>query len=157
MAAGTTGRYQRFIAAGSSAAFQRTRYRIFRFAPLLAAVIFGTWAAYVNREYGLFILVRSGLGQGAYALCSTWIVGRVATDVFAFVGRTTQGRILSFVSSFLAMVSIPLTIHNLIGTPEITNAILPGVFWGSGYILVYIWALSKNPAQEEENGGNRLF
>lgn len=155
MAAGTTGRRQPLIAAESSAAFQRAR--IFRFAPLLAAVIFGAWAAYVNREYGIFILVRSGLGQGAYALCSTWIVGRVATDVFAFAGHTTQGRVWSFVSSFLAMVSIPLTIHNLIGTPEITYAILPGIIWGSGYILVYVWALPKKTAQATENNGNPLF
>lgn len=118
-------------------------HRLLPFAPLLAAVAFGSWAAFVNSEYGMFVLVRSGLGQGAYALCSTWIVTRVATNVFAFTGRTTQGMILSFVSSFLVMVSIPLTIHLLIGTPEITNAILPGLLWGSAYLAVYIWLLSK--------------
>ena len=48
--------------------------KLFRLAPLLAAVVFGGWAAFVNSEYGLFVLVRSGLGQGVYAFFSTWIV-----------------------------------------------------------------------------------
>lgn len=62
--------------------------------------------------------------------------------VFSFAGSGAQAVLLSFVASFLVMISIPLTIHHALGTPEILNAILPGILWGSGYIATYIWILS---------------
>jgi len=110
----------------------------------LAASVFGGWAAFVNREYGLFVSMRSGMGQGIYALFSTWIVSRSAETVFSFSGSGAQAVLLSFVASFLLMISFPLTIHQVLGTPEILNAILPGILWGSGYIVTYIWFLSRS-------------
>jgi len=118
--------------------------RLFRFAPLLAAVVFGGWAAFVNSEYGLFVSARSGLGQAIYALFSTWIVTITAANVFSRFGGGAQGFLAGFAASFLAMISIPLTIHHALGTPEIFNAILPGILWGSGYISIYLWSLSRS-------------
>ena len=119
---------------------------IFSSTPLLAAVVFGSWAAFVNSEYGLLVLIRSGLGQGIYAFFATWIVTRTATNAFAFAfaGDGPYGLVMSFVASFLVMISFPLTIHHALGTPEILNAILPGVLWGSGYIVTYLWFLERN-------------
>lgn len=121
--------------------------RLLGFAPLLAAFVFGGWAAFVNSDYGLLVSVRSGLGQAVYALFSTWIVGRTATNVFSFADGRAQGVLLSFVASFLVMLSIPLTIHYALRTPETLNAILPGMLWGSGYIATYLWILSRNPRE----------
>jgi len=118
-----------------------TNRRLLGFAPLLAALVFGSWAAFVNSEYGLYVAMRSGIGQGTYALFSTWIVSRTAGAVFSFTGNGAQSVLLSFVASFLVMVSIPLTIHHALGTPEVLDAILPGILWGSGYIATYIWFL----------------
>lgn len=118
--------------------------RLLRFAPLMAAVVFGGWAAYVNSEYGLFVLLRTGLGQGLYALFSTWIVSRTAADVYAFAGGKWRGFVAAFVASFLIMISIPLAIHHFLGTPEIIAAILPGIVWGSGYLATFLWVLSKD-------------
>ncbi len=125
------------------------KQKLFHFAPLLAAVIFGSWAAYVNSEYGLLVLVRSGLGQGVYALFSTWIVTRTGANVFSFVGGGAYGLVVAFVATFLVMISFPLTIHHALGTPEIFNAILPGIVWGSGYIFTYLWFLSGNAQKKE--------
>ena len=113
-------------------------------APVLAAVVFGSWAAFVNSEYGLLVLIRSGLGQGIYAFFATWIVTRTAANVFAFTGGGPHGLIMSFIASFLVMICFPLTIHHALGTPEILNAILPGVLWGSGYIFTYLWVLGRS-------------
>ena len=117
---------------------------LIRFAPLLAAIVFGGWAAFVNSEYGLVVSVRSGLGQAAYALFSTWIITITATNVFAFFGSSAAGFLVGFAASFLVMISIPLTIHHALGTPEIFNAILPGLLWGSGFISTYLWILSRS-------------
>ncbi len=113
-------------------------------APLLAALVFGGWAAFVNREYGPIVTLRSGMGQATYALFSTWIVSRTVVNVFSFAGRGVQGVLCSFVVSFLLMISIPLAIHYALATPEIFNAILPGIVWGSGYVATYLWVLSRD-------------
>ena len=120
--------------------------QLLRFAPLIAAVVFGGWAAFVNRDYGLFVLVRTGLGQGLYALFSTWIVSRTAAQVSGRAGGKIKGFILGFTASFLVMLSIPLAIHYALGTPRIFAAILPGLAWGSGYIATYLWVLSRDGA-----------
>lgn len=121
--------------------------KLFRLAPLLAAVVFGGWAAFVNGEYGLFVSARSGLGQGIYALFATWIVTRTAEQVFSYFGSGTHGFITGFVASFLVMISFPLAIHYVLGTPEILYAILPGILWGGGYISTYLWFLSKTTSE----------
>lgn len=118
--------------------------RLLRFAPLIAAIVFGGWAAFVNSEYGLFVLLRTGLGQGLYALFSTWIVSKTAADVYRFAGGKLRGFVAAFIASFMIMISIPLAIHYLLRTPEIFVAILPGIIWGSGYIAMYLWVLSKD-------------
>jgi len=124
-----------------------TTSNFFNLAPLFAAIVFGNWAAYVNSEYGLLVSVRSGLGQGVYALFATWIVTRTAASAFSFGGGGAHGFATGFVASFLLMISLPLTIHHVLGTPEVLGAILPGVLWGSGYIAAYLWFLSRR-AQE---------
>lgn len=110
-----------------------------RYAPILAALVFGSWAAYVNSEYGTLVLVRTGLGQGIYALFSTWIVMRTVTGVMTRMAGSPLRIFASFVAGFIVMVSIPLTIHSVLGTPEILLAIAPGVLWGCFFIAGYIW------------------
>ena len=117
---------------------------LFGIAPLLAAVIFGGWAAYVNSDYGMAVLVRSGLGQGTYALFSTWIVNKTVAGLLTFLKGNSARMIMSFVGSFLVMISIPIAVHHIIRTPEVVNAILPGALWGSGYILAILWFVAKD-------------
>ena len=127
-----------------------TNKRFLDFAPLLAALVFGGWAAFVNREYGPVVTIRSGMGQAVYALFSTWIVSRTAVRTFSIAGRGAQGVFWGFVVSFMVMISIPLTIHYALATPEIFNAILPGIVWGSGYIATYLWVLARDARRTAE-------
>ncbi len=116
-----------------------------RYAPILAALVFGSWAAFVNSEYGTFVLVRTGLGQGIYALFSTWIVTRTVSEVMRFTHGHSLRFLVSFVSGFIVMVSIPLALHAALGTPKILLAIAPGILWGSVYIVGCIWATRAQP------------
>jgi len=116
-----------------------------RFAPILAALVFGSWAAFVNSEYGTFVLVRTGLGQGIYALFSTWIVTRTVSEVMRLLRGHSLRFLVSFVSGFIVMVSIPLALHAALGTPKILLAIAPGVLWGSVYIVGIVWATKAQP------------
>ena len=117
----------------------RSESTALRVAPILAGLVFGSWAAYVNREYGTFVLVRTGLGQGVYALFSTWIVTHTVAEVMNFTKGNSLRFLFGFASGFIVMVSIPLAIHTALGTPEIVLAIAPGVLWGSIFIAGCVW------------------
>ncbi len=109
---------------------------------VLAGLVYGSWAALCNIEYGSWIALKAGLGQGGYALFSTWIVTWVAVNLYLWCKKGWLGFLLGFVCSFLVMLSIPIAIHSLLNTPNMWSAIMPGLIWGSGYILVYLWRFS---------------
>lgn len=113
------------------------------FAAILAFLIYGSWAGWVNSEYGLAITLRAGLGQGIYAFFSTWVVTAVARKILYKYGLNWKGMLISFLVTFLVMLAFPVVIHNILMTPDIIEAILPGLIWGSGYIAVVIWLTRK--------------
>ena len=109
------------------------------FAATLAFLIYGSWAGWVNSEYGLVISLRAGLGQGVYAFFSTWVVTAVARKILYKFGLNWKGMLMSFLVTFQVMLAFPVVIHNILMTPDIIEAILPGLIWGSGYIAGVIW------------------
>ena len=115
-------------------------------AGVLAFIIYGGWAAWVNSEYGFDVTLRAGLGQGIYAFFSTWFVTAIARKMLARYGIGLLGKTVSFMSAFLVMLAFPIVIHNILKTPDILEAIFPGLIWGSGYIGFVIWASAKTIA-----------
>ena len=117
---------------------------------MLAGIIYGSWAAYSNSDHGIHAAKLAGLGQGLYALFSTYIV--TLTTYYCF-HKTKQNSLikqsltcrltLSFFISFLVMLSIPIIIHSLLLTPDILEAITPGLIWGSGYVMFLLWKEEK--------------
>ena len=102
-------------------------------------LIYGVWAAFVNLDHGNEMALRAGLGQGAYAFVSTWLVTGAARELLARLGYHTLALVLSFLITFSLMLSIPLLLHALLGTVDVWEAILPGLIWGSGYIIFVLW------------------
>lgn len=102
-------------------------------------LIYGAWAAYVNSDHGSEMALRAGLGQGAYAFVSTWLVTAAARELLARLGYHSLALVLSFFITFCLMLSIPLLLHALLGTVDVWEAILPGLIWGSGYIIFVLW------------------
>ena len=119
----------------------------------LAFIIYGSWAAWVNSEYGIEVSLRAGLGQGIYAFFSTWFVTAVARNMLARYGAGWFGKAISFTTAFLVMLAFPAVIHNVLRTPDIIEAILPGLIWGSGYIGFVIWVSAKTSVSKESDPG----
>lgn len=105
---------------------------------LLAGLVYGSWAAFSNHEYGVMVATKAGLGQGAYALFSTWLVTWTGIRVFQLYNGGWRGFLTGFTSSFLVMLAIPIAIHAILKTPNMWMAILPGLIWGSCYIAIYL-------------------
>ena len=117
----------------------------------LAFIIYGSWAAWVNSEYGIQVSLRAGLGQGIYAFFSTWFVTSTARKMLVRYGNGWLGKAVSFTTAFLVMLAFPAVIHNVLRTPDIIEAILPGLIWGSGYIGFVIWVSAKTTASKESD------
>lgn len=123
--------------------------RMTRLAPIAAAILFGSWAAIVNSIYGPAVMLRSGVGQGLYALAATWLVTRTACSVYRRTGRHVRGWLAGFSASLGVMLVIPLTIHSILRTPEIVAAMLPGILWGIGYVCVLLASLSRSESRND--------
>ena len=60
-------------------------------AAILAFLIYGSWAGWVNSEYGSAVALRAGLGQGINAFFSTWAVTAVARKMLEKIGYNLEG------------------------------------------------------------------
>ncbi|MEN1727225.1 MAG: hypothetical protein AAGJ52_02185 [Pseudomonadota bacterium] len=116
---------------------------------LLAAVGYGAWAAYANHEYGLETAVMAGTVQAVYAFLSTLSVTHVARWIFFRFGCAIKGIAAGFLASFVVMLLFPLVVHRLAGTPDLWQTILPGLIWGSVYLLGYLVAVDRRERQSQ--------
>ena len=109
-----------------------------------AALGYGGWAVYANYEHGTHAWLMAGLVQASYAFCSTFVVTYVAQRTFTKYDCGIKGVCAGFVASFVVMLAIPLLVHNLVGTPDIWQTILPGLIWGSIYLLGVLISLQSS-------------
>ena len=124
------------------------KIRDFFIIPMLAACIYGGWAAYVNLEHSASVALRAGLGQGIYAFMSTLLVTEMAKRAFRFFGCGYKAILFSFIATFLLMLAIPCIVHAWLMTPDTLEAILPGLLWGSIYILLTLIFLYRKEQME---------
>jgi hypothetical protein len=105
---------------------------------LAAALVYGGWAVFANFEHGAGAWLWPSLAHAVYAFFSTLIVTKTAVFIYERVGCAWRGILLGFMGSFVVMFFIPLVIHTALNTPDLWETILPGLIWGSGYVLVFL-------------------
>lgn len=110
---------------------------------IAAGLGYGGWAVYANFSHGLRAAAMAAIVQGIYAFALTGCITRVARWGFLRYGGI-QGWLAGFGMSFLAMLTIPLVVHSAVGTPEIGQTILPGLIWGSIYLIGFLYALGHH-------------
>lgn len=108
---------------------------------LAAAMGYGAWAVYANFEHAFMVFMIAGLIQASYAFLSTLCITHVARWVFLKFKCGLRGVSAGFVLSFLLMFMIPITVHSSVGTPDVWQTILPGLIWGSIYLLSFLITL----------------
>lgn len=110
------------------------------FAPLLACLFYGGWAAYANAEHGNHAALMAFAVQGGFAFVSTWLLTHIVIRV---VKRqpVKLNRVAIFARCSLLLVVIPLAMHLAAGTPDIFQAMFPGLIIGNGYVWLLIGRL----------------
>ncbi|GDY26989.1 hypothetical protein AHAT_28790 [Agarivorans sp. Toyoura001] len=104
---------------------------------LLAALVYGAWAAFVNSEHGNGVAIKAGLVQGSYAFVSTWLISFIAKWMLLRWGFSQTVRWSAMSVSWLVMLAIPVVLHTWQNTPDLVEAILPGLAIGSLYLWSY--------------------
>ncbi|MGH1376828.1 MAG: hypothetical protein ACRBCK_10835 [Alphaproteobacteria bacterium] len=111
---------------------------------LAAALGYGSWAVFANFEHGTHAWLMAGIVQAVYAFISTLSITHVARWTFIRYKCGIKGIITGFGMSFVVMLAIPLSVHNFFGTPDIWQTILPGLIWGSIYLLGFLITLDMS-------------
>lgn len=121
---------------------------------LAAGIGYGGWAVYANFHHDMQVWLLAGTVQAVYAFFSTLCITHVARWVFLKHQCGIRGGLAGFGMSFLVMLAIPLMVHHTLGTPEIRQTILPGLIWGSIYLIGFLISLDYNmrilPARKEK-------
>jgi hypothetical protein len=107
---------------------------------LLAAIVYGAWAGWVNSEYGNNIALKASLVQASYAFFLTALVSLVARQLLNYFNFSRAARWIALLASWLVMLAIPVILHTWQHTPDLLEAILPGATIGS----VYLWTYCHN-------------
>ncbi len=105
---------------------------------VLALIVYGSWAAFSNVSYGYNTVLIAFLIQGGYAFVSTLALGVAVIHTFRRLGSSRAARIGSFLLGFTVLCTVPAGLHVLAGTPNIVQSILPGLIWGTGYLVLLL-------------------
>jgi hypothetical protein len=113
---------------------------------MLACLIYGSWAAFSNFEFGMVAAAKAFSIQGLFAFVATLSLGLLAKTLYWKWGKNVSALIASFLVCFTIICTVPTCLHWFAGTPNITQSILPGLVWGSFY-LAAILLIGQKDAQ----------
>ena len=107
-------------------------------APYVALLAYGGWAAFSNMAFGMKPMLLAFLVQGSFAFVSTWLLTKL---VIALLKQQSGRRMPVFLLCSFLLAAIPASLHALAGTPNIFQAMLPGLILGNGYLWLLLQRL----------------
>ncbi|PZO67493.1 MAG: hypothetical protein DI498_02950 [Paracoccus denitrificans] len=113
-----------------------TTVRSSRLHMLGAFVLMGSWAAFANRHHPMPAPLIAGVVQGTMSACLTFVMKRI---IEYFVARMPGAQALTY-PPFLAVgvsILVLLSVHALVGTPEILPTIIVPVLVTAVYSISY--------------------
>lgn len=109
---------------------------------LAGFVVYGGWAWFWNMEHGA-MGQRAGLLQGSYSFVLTFFSTLLMEWIYRRCAPAPHARLLTIGATGAVLLTIPVTLHALAGTPNIPGTILPGFLIGMVYTTVYVTALAR--------------
>ncbi|WP_132702038.1 hypothetical protein [Reinekea marinisedimentorum] len=112
-------------------------------AALAALLAYGSWAAWSNHDFGMTAATKAFAAQGSFAFAATLTLTLIAASLYRRLGKTVTALAGAFGCCFVISATVPAGLHWFIGTPNIFQSILPGLIWGSVYLLSYLLFLHR--------------
>ncbi len=115
------------LAARGSAGRVRTSRRYNLASAVLAFLMWGGWALWINSHNGTTTQLTSGMTQGAASFIITLVMVRAIVLLFHRMPRNRLGVILPPTITVCCSGSCLALAHYLVGTPRIVNTIAPAL------------------------------
>ena len=110
---------------------------------LLAWLLYGSWACYVNWDYGLSPALTAFVAQGIASFSTTLFLTRLIEFLYRHIPTRGLKAALTPVGA-IALIGITLyAIHRLSGTPDIALTIAPSLLIGFAYCLYCTYRLDR--------------
>ena len=105
----------------------RTSRRYDKLSAILAFIIWGGWAFYMNGDLGIEVRIKSGLAQGAASLIITLIMVRAVAGIYCWLPNNSLRLVLPAVITVCITGSGLVLVHTIVGTPRIFSTIFPAL------------------------------
>ena len=96
-------------------------------AALLAFVVWGGWAYYVNLPAGLAVGLTSGAAQGTVSMLMTIVMIKAVTEIFRRLRNRLLQLTLQTILTVGAAAGFLILVHSQVGTPNIFWTIVPSL------------------------------
>ena len=106
-----------------------------------AFVLYGGWAAYANRAYGLATAFKAAVTQGAISFLVTLFMTLILEFIFHSIGPKFLRFIVTAVGTQTVVAVMTFTVHYIVGTPEILVTMAPSFIVSSTYSILYTTGL----------------
>ncbi len=131
---------------------QKIRTFILKLAPILAFLVYGSWAGLVNYWDSSEQFIKAGLIQGSYAFTTTLLLKISVMNIYRKFNDTDFAMMYTYVVSFILLITIPVTIHYIFDTKAIFYAILPGTIIGSIYLMLILkYEINNNKTNAKDD------
>ncbi len=114
-------------------------------AGILALLVYGGWAYYINSGYGVATGFRAATVQGSYSMALTLSTTLLMEGLYRSLQSpdSMRGLLLTILLTCLMTFSTAFLINWIFGTPRILLTILPGFLIGTVYTISYVYALHR--------------
>lgn len=113
------------------------------------ALIYGSWAYYVNSDAGAEMAARTAAVQGSFSFVLTLSMTLMLEYLYRLLGPGQGAAVITtaLVSAF--MFATAYTLQWVAGSKEILMTILPGYVIGTVYAGTYAWSLQRGSSQAQ--------
>lgn len=104
---------------------------------VLGGAAYGSWAIFANWIAGPAHAIRIGLAHFAMSTGLTLIGVALMNRLFALVQRPLHGAVLAFCGSMAVTYTLLISVHLMLGTPNIALTLAPGLLPTTSFCVLY--------------------
>ena len=114
----------------------------------IGALIYGSWAYYVNMADGAAMALRTSAVQGSFSFCLTLSMSLLLSWLYTRLGHSLPSAIASWLLNGVFIFSTAYGLQYAAGSKAILMTIGPGFLIGSAYAAAFLFSLHKSAGQE---------
>lgn len=113
------------------------------FIGLIAFFLYGSWAFYINSDFGHAVALRSGIAQGMLSFSVTTMMSYAMEFFYNRIAWRWCRFVITAYFPLICVLYFMAFVHFLIGTPNIIETITPSMVIGTLYCTSYTIGLSR--------------